>query len=82
MLHRKGFIRAVNSVDLELFPCETLGLVGQSGSGKTALARCALRLLEPTAGSVYFDGRDLLALPGEGLRIKRRQFQVIFQDPA
>jgi len=74
-------VRAVDEVDLEVGMGETLGLVGESGCGKSTLARCALRLLEPTAGSVYFDGVDLSRLSSSELRRKRREFQIIFQDP-
>ena len=76
-----GTVRAVDGVDLAVRRGECLALVGESGSGKTTVARCALRLIEPTAGSVRFDGEDLLALgPGE-LRRRRRRFQMVFQDP-
>ena len=74
-------LRALDHVDLEVDPGEIRGLVGESGSGKTTLARCLLRLLKPASGSVYFDGQDLAALSPAALRAKRREFQMIFQDP-
>ncbi len=77
----RGAVRAVDGVDLELAAGECFALVGESGSGKTTLGRCLLRLLEPDAGELRFDGEDLLALSGSELRRRRRRFQMIFQDP-
>ena len=74
-------IRAVDSVDLSVAPGESRGIVGESGSGKTTLARCCLKLVESSSGSVYFDGQDLATLGGAKLREKRREFQMVFQDP-
>ncbi len=73
--------RAVDHVDLEVGFGEILGIVGESGSGKTTLARCCLWLIEPSTGTVHFDGQDLAALNPASLRTKRREFQMVFQDP-
>ena len=78
---RRGWVRAVDGVDLDVRRGEIFGLVGESGSGKTTLGRAVLRLVEPTAGSVRFDGTDVLALGGRELRAARRRFQIVFQDP-
>jgi oligopeptide transport system ATP-binding protein len=76
-----GAHAVLRDVNFELFAGETLGLVGESGSGKSTLARVLLRLLRPTRGSVYWRGEDLLTLTAGSLRAKRRELQIVFQDP-
>ncbi len=76
-----GQIRAVDDVSLDIEQGETLGLIGESGSGKSTLGRLVLRLIEPTSGSIRFEGNDLIAASGSELRSLRRNMQIIFQDP-
>jgi len=79
--HRVGDVHAVDGIDLEVYPGETLGLVGETGCGKSTLARVVMRLFAPTEGQLFFEGRDITGLQGKELRDLRRDMQMIFQDP-
>src|SRR3954469_23018547 len=77
----RAFVKAVDGVSFRVEAGKTLALVGESGCGKSTVSRLVLRLIEPDAGGVRFEGRDLLALDADALRAFRRQAQIIFQDP-
>ena len=82
MLRQTGAVRAVDDVSLHIAPGETLGLVGESGCGKSTLGKAVVRLLKPTAGSIHFESTDISHASQRSLRPLRRNFQMIFQDPA
>ena len=74
-------VKAVDDVSLDVYPGETLGLVGESGCGKTTLGRSILRLVEPSEGKIIFEGKDVMSLSGNDLREYRKRAQIVFQDP-
>src|SRR5947207_395061 len=76
-----GSVNAIDEVTFDVHPGKTLGLVGESGCGKTTVGRSILRLIPPTSGTVRYKGEDFLAYKGEALRRLRRQMQIVFQDP-
>src|SRR5213593_2990371 len=77
----QGLLRAVDGVSFDIFRGETLGLVGESGCGKSTAGRCLLRLIKPTKGEITFAGRDVLSMGKRELRELRREMQIVFQDP-
>jgi peptide/nickel transport system ATP-binding protein len=79
--HAPSLVRAVEDVGFAVAPGEVLGLVGESGSGKSTIGRLILRLIDPTAGSIVFDGQEIADLPERRLRFLRREAQMVFQDP-
>ena len=78
---KPGTVKAVDDVSFSIAQGTTLGMVGESGSGKTTTARSVLRLIQPDEGQVFIDGKDVMAMKGEELRLFRRNMQIVFQDP-
>ena len=81
MFHKPEFVHAVDNVSFELFKSETFTIVGESGCGKTTLAKCLLRLIDADSGEIRLHGEDLLVLDEAALRPKRHAIQIVFQDP-
>jgi oligopeptide/dipeptide ABC transporter ATP-binding protein len=76
-----GYVKAVDGVDFKVFPGETLGIVGESGCGKSTVSRTVMRLLEPSAGEIWFNGKNLAQISKEEMRLMRKDIQMVFQDP-
>ena len=74
-------LHAVDDINLEIYPGKTLGVVGESGCGKSTLGRSILRLIEPTGGKIFYDGKDITNIKGADMRQLRRNMQIVFQDP-
>ena len=81
IFEKQKYVQAVDDVSFDLYRCETLGIVGESGCGKSTLIRTLLRLIEPTKGNIFFDGKDILKMNKRELREIRKDMQIVFQDP-